>query len=54
MLSHTNVCSSSMAVSTSGSCRPQERYLHVMPMFHLADFAARDLSGIDPALSLGK
>ena len=40
MLSHTNVCSSSMAVITSGSCRPQERYLHVMPMFHLADFAA--------------
>jgi long-chain acyl-CoA synthetase len=40
MLSHTNVCTSSMAIVTSGSCRPQERYLHVMPMFHLADFAA--------------
>ncbi|PPK37520.1 fatty-acid--CoA ligase [Pseudomonas laurylsulfatiphila] len=40
MLSHTNICASSMALVASGSCRPQERYLHVMPMFHLADFAA--------------
>ncbi|WP_338580926.1 long-chain fatty acid--CoA ligase [Pseudomonas sp. MAG733B] len=40
MLSHTNVCVSSMAIVMSGSCRPHERFLHAMPMFHLADFAA--------------
>ncbi|MNJ11172.1 Long-chain-fatty-acid--CoA ligase [compost metagenome] len=40
MLSHTNVCSSSLSVVASQSCRAHERYLHVMPMFHLADFAA--------------
>ncbi|MDN7139851.1 long-chain-fatty-acid--CoA ligase [Pseudomonas sp. JQ170] len=40
MLSHNNVCASSLALVAANSCRAQERYLHVMPMFHLADFAA--------------
>ncbi|MNF75808.1 Long-chain-fatty-acid--CoA ligase [compost metagenome] len=40
MLSHNNVCVSSMSVVISGSCRPEERFLHAMPMFHLADFSA--------------
>ncbi|MCW8279205.1 long-chain-fatty-acid--CoA ligase [Pseudomonas sp. PCH199] len=40
MLSHSNVCISSMSFVGAGSCRPDERYLHVMPMYHLADFAA--------------
>jgi long-chain acyl-CoA synthetase len=39
MLSHNNVGFSSMAVITSGVYRHDTVFLHVMPMFHLADYA---------------
>lgn len=40
VLSHTNVCVSAMATLTTGNMGINAVYLHVMPMFHLADFAA--------------
>ena len=40
MLSHTNLVSSAMNALINGSLGKEARYLHVMPMFHLADFAA--------------
>jgi long-chain acyl-CoA synthetase len=40
MLSHTNVAFSAMACLNSGVYGPDTAFLHVMPMFHLADFAA--------------
>ncbi|MDD2058648.1 long-chain-fatty-acid--CoA ligase [Pseudomonas sp. GD03860] len=40
MLSHTNVGFSAMNSVCSGRCGADARFLHSMPMFHLADFAA--------------
>ncbi|QJQ10696.1 long-chain-fatty-acid--CoA ligase [Pseudomonas putida] len=40
MLSHTNVAFSALATLNNGSYGPSAVFLHVMPMFHLADFAA--------------
>ncbi len=40
MLSHNNLGFSSLAVLQSGSYAADTIFLHVMPMFHLADFAA--------------
>ncbi|WP_136476379.1 long-chain-fatty-acid--CoA ligase [Pseudomonas sp. DG56-2] len=40
MLSHSNVAFSAMATLNSGSYGANAVFLHVMPMFHLADFAA--------------
>ncbi|MGQ7819316.1 long-chain-fatty-acid--CoA ligase [Metapseudomonas furukawaii] len=40
MLSHHNVAFSSMASQQTGRCNASTRFLHSMPMFHLADFAA--------------
>ncbi|MNM46440.1 Long-chain-fatty-acid--CoA ligase [compost metagenome] len=40
MLSHNNVASSSMATVATGSYGPDAVFLHVMPMFHLADIWA--------------
>ncbi|TDF80764.1 long-chain-fatty-acid--CoA ligase [Pseudomonas sp. H9] len=40
MLSHNSVAFSSMASQQSGRCNATTRFLHSMPMFHLADFAA--------------
>lgn len=40
MLSHNNVSFSAMNSVSSGRCGVDTRFLHSMPMFHLADFAA--------------
>ncbi|MCY1336917.1 Long-chain-fatty-acid--CoA ligase [compost metagenome] len=40
MLSHSNLSFSALGVLNSGSAHANCNYLHVMPMFHLADFAA--------------
>jgi len=40
MLSHTNVAFSALNSLTMGRCGVDSIYLHAMPMFHLADFAA--------------
>lgn len=40
MLSHNNVAFSSLASQQLGRCTATTRFLHSMPMFHLADFAA--------------
>jgi len=40
MLSHANLISSSHSLLLNGSYSGSGRYVHVMPMFHLADFAA--------------
>ncbi|MNJ31559.1 Long-chain-fatty-acid--CoA ligase [compost metagenome] len=40
MLSHNNVSFSAMNSVSSGRCGVDARFLHSMPMFHLADFAA--------------
>lgn len=37
MLSHTNMCSSGLAVRAAGMADPGSVYLHAAPMFHLAD-----------------
>ncbi|CAN5788758.1 long-chain fatty acid--CoA ligase [soil metagenome] len=37
MLSHTNMCSSGMALRAEGLAQPNGTYLHAAPMFHLAD-----------------
>jgi long-chain acyl-CoA synthetase len=37
MLSHTNMCSSGLALHAEGMARPGGTYLHAAPMFHLAD-----------------
>jgi acyl-CoA synthetase (AMP-forming)/AMP-acid ligase II len=37
MLSHTNLCSSGLAVRAEGLARPGGTFLHAAPMFHLAD-----------------
>lgn len=37
MLSHTNICSSGMAMLAGGLATPDGTYLHAAPMFHLAD-----------------
>ncbi len=40
MLSHNNVCLSALASLMSGRCGVNAVFLHVMPMFHLANFSA--------------
>ncbi|VTU24625.1 Long-chain-fatty-acid--CoA ligase [Variovorax sp. SRS16] len=37
MLSHTNLCSSGLALRAEGFATPDGTYLHAAPMFHLAD-----------------
>jgi acyl-CoA synthetase (AMP-forming)/AMP-acid ligase II len=37
MLSHTNLCSSGLALCAEGLAAPGSIYLHAAPMFHLAD-----------------
>ncbi|GAC1606907.1 MAG: long-chain fatty acid--CoA ligase [Ramlibacter sp.] len=37
MLSHTNLCSSGLALRAEGLAAPGGTYLHAAPMFHLAD-----------------
>lgn len=37
MLSHTNMCSSGLALRAEGLAAPEGVYLHAAPMFHLAD-----------------
>ena len=37
MLSHTNLCSSGLAMRADGLATPNGTYLHAAPMFHLAD-----------------
>ncbi len=37
MLSHTNMCSSGLALHAEGLATPGGTYLHAAPMFHLAD-----------------
>lgn len=37
MLSHTNICSSGLALRAEGLARPNGTYLHAAPMFHLGD-----------------
>jgi long-chain acyl-CoA synthetase len=37
MLSHTNLCSSALAIVGEGLAPPGSTYLHAAPMFHLAD-----------------
>ena len=37
MLSHTNMCSSGLALRAEGLAAPDCTYLHAAPMFHLAD-----------------
>ena len=37
MLSHTNLCSSGLALRAEGMAPPAGTYLHAAPMFHLAD-----------------
>ncbi|MBL6612716.1 MAG: long-chain fatty acid--CoA ligase [Reyranella sp.] len=37
MLSHTNLCSSALALRADGLAAPDGTYLHAAPMFHLAD-----------------
>jgi len=37
MLSHTNLCSSGLALRAEGLATPGGTYLHAAPMFHLAD-----------------
>ncbi|MEJ8827187.1 long-chain-fatty-acid--CoA ligase [Variovorax humicola] len=37
MLSHTNLCSSGLALRSEGLATPGGTYLHAAPMFHLAD-----------------
>jgi acyl-CoA synthetase (AMP-forming)/AMP-acid ligase II len=37
MLSHTNLCSSALALHSEGLASPGGTYLHAAPMFHLAD-----------------
>jgi long-chain acyl-CoA synthetase len=37
MLSHTNLCSSGLAICAEGLATPGGTYLHAAPMFHLAD-----------------
>jgi acyl-CoA synthetase (AMP-forming)/AMP-acid ligase II len=39
MLSHNNLCSSAVGTLNAGALGADSRFLHVMPMFHLADFA---------------
>lgn len=39
MLSHTNLCSSGLALAAHEQLGPDTVYLHAAPMFHLADFA---------------
>ena len=40
MLSHTNICSSALALSADGLICSGGTYLHAAPMFHLADIGA--------------
>ncbi|CAD5106179.1 long-chain-fatty-acid--CoA ligase [Zestomonas carbonaria] len=40
MLSHNNLGFSALAIINGGNCSAEERYLHAMPMFHMADYSA--------------
>ena len=42
MLSHTNLCSSALALHAEGLATPGGTYLHAAPMFHLADMGLGD------------
>ena len=42
MLSHTNMCSSGLALRAEGLATSGGTYLHAAPMFHLADMGAGD------------
>ena len=64
MLSHRNLCSSAMALMSEGVATPNGTYLHVAPMFHLADFGIANsywvagcahavVPAFDPATVLG-
>jgi long-chain acyl-CoA synthetase len=47
MLSHTNMCSSSLALHAEGLVTPGGTYLHAAPMFHLADMAMSMMNWIE-------
>jgi len=47
MLSHTNLCSSSLALHAEGLATPGGAYLHAAPMFHLADMAMSMMQAIE-------
>jgi acyl-CoA synthetase (AMP-forming)/AMP-acid ligase II len=47
MLSHTNLCSSSLALHAEGLATPGGIYLHAAPMFHLADMAMAMVHSIE-------
>lgn len=47
MLSHTNMCSSSLALHAEGLASPGGTYLHAAPMFHLADMAMSQMHCIE-------
>ena len=47
MLSHTNMCSSSLALHAEGLATPGGTYLHAAPMFHLADMAMSMMQAIE-------
>ena len=47
MLSHTNMCSSSLALHAEGLATPGGTYLHAAPMFHLADMAMSMMQSIE-------
>ena len=47
MLSHGNLCSSSLALHAEGLATPGGTYLHAAPMFHLADMAMSMMQSIE-------
>ncbi|MBL0296604.1 MAG: long-chain fatty acid--CoA ligase [Betaproteobacteria bacterium] len=47
MLSHTNMCSSSLALHAEGLVTPGGTHLHAAPMFHLADMAMAMMNSIE-------
>jgi acyl-CoA synthetase (AMP-forming)/AMP-acid ligase II len=47
MLSHTNICSSGLAMRAEGLATPGGTYLHAAPMFHLADIGCAMAHWID-------
>ena len=47
MLSHTNLCSSALAIHSEGLAAPGGTYLHAAPMFHLADMGFSNVHWIE-------
>ena len=47
MLSHTNMCSSALAIHSEGLAAPGGTYLHAAPMFHLADMGFSNVHWIE-------